>query len=116
MAMPPTRGATATARVRSRRGDAVATAAVPAAAAAFGPALGCLLDSLPTLVSAILGGVIARLAEKLWSKRHTSEVAITSADTAANRALLAACPHFAGGRGVSLAYTRPRAYASSQLF
>ena len=78
----------------TRRRDATIVPAAAAATTPFGPALGCLLDSFPAVVGAVLGGVLARLAQKLWSKRHASDVAITFADTPENRAIIDACPHF----------------------
>ena len=46
------------------------TAALPLAAA--GPAVGCLFETLPfgAFIGAVLGGAIASLASRLWSKRQ----------------------------------------------
>ena len=67
--------------------------ALPAASAAF--AVGSLFDSaVGGAIAAVLGGVVATLAERLWSKRHLSSLELTHSDAPGNAALLNACPHF----------------------
>jgi predicted alpha/beta-fold hydrolase len=80
------------------RGRGRANRAVTSAALGLNPAaVGCLFDSpVGAILASALGGVLTSLAERLWSKRHSTPLTITHADTPSNRALLAACPHFHG--------------------
>lgn len=80
------------------RGRGRANRTVTSAALGLNPAaVGCLFDSpVGAILASALGGVITSLAERLWSKRHSTPLTITHADTPSNRALLAACPHFHG--------------------
>jgi predicted alpha/beta-fold hydrolase len=57
--------------------------------------VGSLFDgAVGAAVAAVLGGFVARLAERLWAKRHSSPLDVTHAETPGNAALLAACPRF----------------------
>ena len=74
-----------------------ASALAPGVAAALGPAVGCILDALPSIVTAVIGGVVLTLAEKLWARRTVTQPAVTHAGTPFTKAVLEACPHFTSG-------------------
>ena len=82
-------------RLRAHKPRArLAPAAALSPASAF--AVGSLFDgAVGAAVAAVLGGFVARLAERLWAKRHSSPLDVTHAETPGNAALLAACPRFA---------------------
>jgi predicted alpha/beta-fold hydrolase len=81
-------------RLRAHKPRArLAPAAALSPASAF--AVGSLFDgAVGAAVAAVLGGFVARLAERLWAKRHSSPLDVTHAETPGNAALLAACPRF----------------------
>ena len=81
------------ARPRARARARLAPAAALSPASAF--AVGSLFDgAVGAAVAAVLGGVVARLAERLWRARHRSPLDVTHAPTPGNAALLASCPRF----------------------
>ena len=86
-------GSSSPVRARAPRAR-LAPAAALSPASAF--AVGSLFDgAVGAAVAAVLGGVVARLAERLWRTRHQSPLDVTCAETPGNAALLASCPRFA---------------------
>ena len=81
-------------RLRAHKPRArLAPAAALSPASAF--AVGSLFDgAVGAAVAAVLGGVVARLAERLWRARHQSPLDVTHAPTPGNAALMASCPRF----------------------
>ena len=76
-----------------QRTHRLAPAAALSPASAF--AVGSLFDgAVGAAVAAVLGGVVARLAERLWRARHQSPLDVTHAPTPGNAALMASCPRF----------------------
>ena len=85
-------GSSSPVRARAPRAR-LAPAAALSPASAF--AVGSLFDgAVGAAVAAVLGGVVARLAERLWRARHRSPLDVTHAPTPGNAALLASCPRF----------------------
>ena len=85
-------GSSSRRRAQPRARLAPASALSPASAFA----VGSLFDgAVGAAVAAVLGGVVARLAERLWRTRHQSPLDVTCAETPGNAALLASCPRFA---------------------
>ena len=81
-------------RLRAHESRArLAPASALSPASAF--AVGSLFDgAVGAAIAAVLGGVVARLAERLWRTRHQSPLDVTHAETPGNAALLASCPRF----------------------
>lgn len=78
---------------RASKTTRLAPAAALTPASAF--AVGSLFDgAVGVAVASVLGGAIAALAERLWSKRHLSELDITHSDAPGNLELLNACTKF----------------------
>ena len=85
-------GSSSPVRARAPRAR-LAPAAALSPASAF--AVGSLFDgAVGAAVAAVLGGVVATLAERLWRARHRSPLDVTHAPTPGNAALLASCPRF----------------------